>query len=543
VINKRTGSLILIIVFSASLFLSSCRGGESDGGGYVFRANLLSNPQNLDPQLAADASSKAIIVNTFTGLVRFSNSGAIELHAAEDYSISDDGLIYTFKLRENIFWMGSGDYTAPLTAYDFVFAFERVLDENTYSPHASVFSSVKNVYALDDFTLVFELRFPYFKFIENLTHTAAMPCNREFFNMTKGRYGLSADAVLSCGAFYIKEWNFDPYWFDNYILLQKNTLNNEWERIYPSGVRYFITGANTDIEDFSDKNIDCFILTGYDKKIVSGNEYTAYQSKSYGLLFNLESELWSDFDMRYALAAAVDRGEFGGLPENLSPAYGIVPGAVTVLGRSYREMFPDNSLLAFDARKAASLWVRALGTRNIVSLDNIRITVPDGFNGDLSVVTQQWQKAYGFFCGIETVSQSEYLLKLGEGRYDIALVELGGDFNDPVSFFKASGLQGGSGDARVFDALPRADSDGEQNDEVRSQGEAETVLAFLEKIESAERLSDAVQLYRAAETLILSDCAYIPLFYGDEYFIYGAEVRDLIYYPFTEQIYFGYGKR
>ncbi|MCL2054032.1 MAG: ABC transporter substrate-binding protein [Oscillospiraceae bacterium] len=493
--------------------LSSCRSSSGDGGGYIFRANLAQNPQNLDPQLAEDASSKEIIMNTFAGLVRFSDNGNIEAYAAQSYSVSEDGLTYSFKLRENIFWMGIGEYTARLTAHDFVFAFERILKEGTFSPHAERYSSIKNVYAEDDFTLIFELNDPYYKFIEELTHTSASPCNKEFFEMTRGRYGLAADAVLSCGAFFLKDWNFDPFWHENFIILQRNSLNNEQERIYPAGVSYTITGDETiDAQSFKDNSIDCFVFDGYDKRLISSNSHTAHQSKAYGLLFNLESDYWSDYDLRYSLALMINREEFTALPENLSAAYGLIPGAVTVLGRRYRELVSDASLSLYDPSKS-NIWSESLRKRNIASVENIRITVPDGFNGDLSIITQQWQKAYGFFCGIEPLPQREYDLRIKDGSFEIALVELKGAYNAPVAFFN-----------------------GVTNENNR-------VKSIVNSLNTADKLSEAVSLYKEAESLIISDCVYIPLFYGNEYFIYKDGISSLVYYPFTRQVYFGDGRK
>ena len=77
---------------------------EDDGSGHTFKMNLASNPENLDPQMATDLSSRIVISNMMDGLVKINESGAIEADAAESYSISSDGLVYTFNLKKNIMW-------------------------------------------------------------------------------------------------------------------------------------------------------------------------------------------------------------------------------------------------------------------------------------------------------------------------------------------------------------------------------------------------------------------------------------------------------
>ena len=77
---------------------------ESDGSGYLFTASLAANPKSLDPQSATDAASKTIIENLYEGLVELDENGSPQLAAAENYTVSPDGLTYTFTLKSDRFW-------------------------------------------------------------------------------------------------------------------------------------------------------------------------------------------------------------------------------------------------------------------------------------------------------------------------------------------------------------------------------------------------------------------------------------------------------
>ncbi len=526
-------AFILVILIMTTLF-SSC--SKDDGSGYIFRTNIESNPQNLDPQMASDEASKMIIMNTYDGLVRMTPDGTIENAACESYSLSDNGLTYTFKLKDNIFWEGLGDFTAKLTADDFVYAFERILSKNSTSPYSKEFTCIKNANAIkngaadisilgikakDELTLEIELEYPYYNFLEMLTHTAAMPCNKEFFVSTKGRYGLSAETSISNSAFYIKEWNFDPYWDNNYIILRRNTLNHEQNMVYPYSVNFFITGDSSgDIDSYNADKTDCVVTSSYNKKLIENNKYQTYQSNTYGLVFNPKSENINSAELRYALAASVDREQLKvNLTEDLSIAYGIVPPSVSICGKHFRNISADTALSVYNLDKAVSAWKKELASRDLVTIDGIKITVPDSFSSKnvISDLTEQWQTNLDFFCGIEVVSEKEYKSKLAEGNYEIALVELNADYNEPsefINYFK-------NGSKKNFNGYINPTLEGKYT-----------------QLNTCKKLSDAADLIEDMESLVINDMAFVPLFYGNEYFVYSKDADDLIYYPFTRQIVF-----
>ncbi len=534
--EKKLKKLISILLVT-SIFIcfgASCK--EDDGSGYIYRVNITENPENLDPQLAYDEASKAVIANMYQGLLRINSDGVIENAAALSYSLSDDNLTYTFNLKENIFWESSDGFNAELKAYDFVFAFERILKFNSPCPYSEDYYCIKNAKAVnkgeldlnqlgikapDDNTLEITLEKPYYNFLELMTRPSSMPCSEEFFISTKGRYGLSAETSVSNGAFYLKEWNFDPYWDNNYIILRRNSSNNENDRTYPFSVNFFITGnPENDIIDFQNDKTDCTVLDIYDGKILTEYNHTEFQSKSYGLVINPGSEIITGRELRLALAMSIDREAYGkDIPENLSAAYGIIPPSVTLMGKSCRELIPDRAMSLYNPEEAVRIWEEELEKQNTEALDNVKITVPDYFNGiqALNKITEKWQRELNFFCGIEVVSQIEYDRKIADGSYDILLAELNISRNEPSEIFA------------FF--MPYSGKNFLSYNNMQ-------LLSILEGIKNAEKLSKAVELYGNAESLLISDAAYIPLFYGNEYFLFAENSKDLEFYPFTNHIVF-----
>lgn len=521
--------ILAAMIINILVLFTGCE--EDDGSGHTFKYNLSSNPQNLDPQLASDESSIIVIQNIMKGLVKKNSDGSISPDAAKDYNISDDGLVYTFELNDNIYWESAVNFEAKLTADDFVFAFQRIYDSNAlFSPYIDDFMCIKNagvvangtlpkdalgVTATSDFTLQIELEYPCFDFIEKLTLTGAMPCNKAFFEFTKGRYGLSADTTASNGAFYLKEWNYDPYWDNNYMILRRNKSNLQSENTYPYSLNFFIkNGTDMNLIDFTEGDIDCAIVSSYDAKVFSKNRYDCYATKTYGLIFNTNSKYLASKKIREALSSSFVRIESQNT--DYISGCGIIPSGISIMGRRYRELVSDESLNTYDKGKAFTSWEQELNFNNFVSIDGLKITVPESFGGVelISNITEQWQENLEFYCGIEVVSENEYNLKLSEGTFDIALVEIN----------SADGTASG-----FFDYFMPGNS-------LISGNTGYEVAGVVSQISKAENLGKAIELYTEAEQTIIESSVFIPVCYGNEYLVYSEKSSDLICNPITRSI-------
>ena len=222
-------ALALCIIISVASFGGCSRGDEIVDFIYPFGGDIVS----FDPQIASTADEFLVIENCFEGLVRVLDDGTVQAGVASSWNVSEDGLTYTFNLRQGAKWnipepddenplkvhelMGN-DFNPDITANDFVFALQRAVDKTTDSP---LFSSVSNIVnangihsgkksadelgvsATDDYTLVIKLASPDESFMSTLSTAVAMPCNEEYFYATKGRYGLGLDYTLFNGQFYV----------------------------------------------------------------------------------------------------------------------------------------------------------------------------------------------------------------------------------------------------------------------------------------------------------------------------------------------------
>ena len=522
---------------------------DDDGSGANLNISIESNPENLDPQTASDEESKNIICNIMEGLMTFDENGELENGTAESYEISSDSLTYTFKIRDDAMWffdkndndyMDDDEYT-PVTAQDFVFAFQRIFNPDTESPYRETFSFIKNgndiingsknytdigVTATDDKTVVFQLDKAEPYFLTLLASTAAMPCSQEFFESTKGRYGLDDKSINSNGPFYIQQWFYDPYGNNNFMYIRRNSDYKKGETVYPRLITVNIKKSESDLEDdFSQDKSDVLITDNYKLRYISSRSYNAvaYDYATLGLIFNPKDKSLSNKNLRKALRYAIDQNSLSDGNNIDKVASGIVPPSVSVLGRSYRELYSEDNLsIKQDTEKAKELFNKALKESSLQTFDSVKILVcTNSINSNyLHNIIQQWQDILGYFVSVDEVGKNEFDKRIADSNYQIALYELNSDFNSPESFLSQFTIKD-----NIFAV---------NSDEINN--------AYKKVIETAS-LSDRINLYGDVESKIISADCFYPLFYKPVYVISPSKIQDFLYDPFGKQVYWKYIKK
>lgn len=526
-------------------FSVSCGSDTNDGSGEMFDASLYKNPQSLDPQIADDVSSRTVISNMFSGLLALDSEGSVINDNAESYEISDDGISYTFRLRKDNYWFrdidGDEDYSEgeyfPVTAHDYVFAFQRLFNPETRSELAGNFICIKNsekimagklspeeigVYAEDDYTLVFNLEHSSADFLKLLTTTPALPCNEEFFYSTKGRYGLDEDSVISNGAFFMRQWFYDPYGSHNILYMKRNSVNSQYDKVYPSYLSFSIEDSQEDINsEFISSDLDCISTLEFDNRFEKKKySYDAYRSITLGIIFNPKDEIYSNENLRKALAYGINRESAKEKIDNdVEMAGGLIAPAVTLLGRSYRELSADSSLSEYNKEKALEYLSKAKSELNRETFEPAKILVcNESVNPDeLHVLSQQWSDLLGIYIGVEEVTESDFYSRLERGDYSLALYPVTADYNSGISFlYKFS-------DNPYFSI----------NDDTKQS------VINLSGIADAQ---DYVIAFSDIERDILSQYCYIPVFYKNNYLVMKSENTDILYEPFSQAVNFQYAK-
>ena len=533
-----------IIAAALCCFILSMTGCfEKDGSDGVIKYDIAYNPGSLDPQTASDDSSTLLIASLYTGLLRLEPDGSLRAGVAEDYTVSDDGLTYRFKLSSSNYWTDANGFDAVCTAQDFVFGFQRLFDPATRAPRASEYFCIKNSRAINsgavsdlsrlgvtasgDYELTIELEYPDPNFPMLLTEAPAMPCSEEYFISSQGRYGLSRDTTPSNGAFYLRTWNYDPYTItdNNLLILRRHAKNSEANKVYPSGLNFFIEGDEDFVDDFVSGTISCIAVTEDQRELITGDKYTVqeYDAITVGMLFNKDFELFRTAGFRRALASLIDREKLAQTVTDHAVAYAIVPGEVTLLDKSYREYAGEKLTAEYSTDKAQQYYQQALPGLDRDLFSGARIITRDdsAASAMISAIMQEWQREFGFYCVVETLSESDFNARLSSGDFEIAMQDLNGSTNSPAAYLQ-SFTKSGSGN---YSGYSSAD-----------------VTRLVNSAQRAADLSASADLYKQAEQTIIDDAIFIPLYYKNEYFYINKNFADISYNPFNKTVDFTQAK-
>ena len=526
----------LLLALWMALGLAACSSSSA------IRYDIPSPISNLDPQFATDDAARMVISQVFEGLFRQLPSGEVEPALAESYILSEDGLTYTFRLRQDAQWSGNGvrvssggwEEGTPVTAHDFVFALRRMFDPAARSPFAAEFSRIQNaqrildgevdyqslgVQALDDYTLQIRLDRPDNLLPQRLAASYAMPCNEEFFLSTKGRYGLDADMLLYNGPFYIRKWSHDEY-----VSMRRNPEYVSEKETIAGGIAFYIQEDGLDLDRLLDGEIDAMPVTADELDTVAeqGLSYDSFEDTVWVLLLNNQWNLgteeeplypFGEGDIRRAISHTVDRSLFSGqLAANLRPASTLVPSAIFFLGWPYRTLAGEESPIVTSSELAKRYQVTGLENLGLERLPTLTLLVPD--TGNLPQVAGYLQQgitqSLSVYCGLEVVPQEELDSRVASGRFQLAVYPLTADYASPEAFLGA--FTSGSG--------------------ANFQGYADPTFDAL--LEEASGLSgrELLATYQQAEERLLSEGGAIPLFFETSYYAAAQGVSGLQFSPF-----------
>ena len=185
---------------------------------------------SMNSSVATDGTSFQALGLCMAGLVQLDSNGIAQPDLAESWDISDDDLTYTFHIRKDAKWSDG----SALTANDFVYAWNRLIDPNTVSDYAFLIdtaastntTNAKSWKAEDDYTFVVELSLPCDYFLTLMAFPSLYPLNEKYVEEQGDQYALSSDNMLYCGPYIMSSWTVgdsytftknDSYWDkDNY---------------------------------------------------------------------------------------------------------------------------------------------------------------------------------------------------------------------------------------------------------------------------------------------------------------------------------------
>ena len=350
-ITELLAVLSCIIVLSTSVLAQDLRVFRRGGGG---------DPESLDPHKLLSAFESTIMTDMFVALATTSPADDAIPGSAESWTISEDGLTYTFNMRDGLLWSDG----TPLDAYDFLYTFRRQLDPATASRTAEYFTPIVNaqavlrnklpvsslgVEALDADTLVIRLAYPA-PYLMDILAIDARPVPKHVVEKHGTEWTRPENMVVN-GPFKLAEWS--P---GSHVKLVKNEYFYDAENVQLDVVYHIPSeDMNTAFRRFQSEELNALVFFPPNQLSIIQETMPESLRVTPGLttefyLFNTKRPPFDDVRVRRALSMAVDRETLVNrvLRTGEEPAYSYIPSTV----RNYKTRpKADFASLSMDERR------------------------------------------------------------------------------------------------------------------------------------------------------------------------------------------------
>lgn len=296
--------------------------GEAAGEKEAFEINVNngSEPASLDPNALNSNDSMITTLHMFEGLAKYAKGGeGVELGQAKDYTVSDDGLVYTFTLRDDIFWSDG----QPVVAGDFVYSWQRLVSggyENSYFidmvqnaveiQNGTKDKSELGVKAIDDKTLEVTLKAPCNYFIEIVAAAVTSPVRQDVIEANGEMWYENPETYIGNGAYKLVEWSHQEK-----IVMEANDKYYDYANLGPTKITWMLMDDDNAIlaafesgdlayaASFPTEELDRLKEAGtFQVAPVAGTYYILVNAEGKGMIPELQ-----DPKVRRALALAIDR--------------------------------------------------------------------------------------------------------------------------------------------------------------------------------------------------------------------------------------------
>jgi oligopeptide transport system substrate-binding protein len=445
--------------------------------------------KSLDPHFVDGSNESTVEGDILTGLFACDAAGRPIPGAATRWEISPDGKNWTFHLRDETWSDGR-----PLTAHDFVFAWQRLLDPKTGASYAYNLWVLKNAHAIsaarlppsalgvaapDDKTLVVRLEHPAAYLPELLTHDTAYPLPRHVV-LAKGNAWSKPGNFVGNGAYVPKEWVVNDH-----LTLVKNPRFYDAANVRIDVVNYYpTTDSNAALRQFRAGELDTqtpIPLTSIEwlRKTMPQVLHTVpYTGLSY-ISINLKHPPLNDIRIRRALNLGIDREVLTQKVLRLGepPAYGIVPPGIAnyPFGAAY-----DWRAQPMAGRIAKAQWLmRQAGYGPDNPLRLVFETFDEPNNKRIAAVLQAMLRDVWIYIDIVSIDAAVHGRNMITGNYDIGMASWFADFNDATNFLDLLRADAGNNYGRynspAYEALLNAaqdEPDGAKRGRMLEQAEA-----------------------------------------------------------------------
>ena len=515
---------------SASSAAGSSTGSVNTAG---FTVQYGPNPETLDPALNSAIDASNTIITIFEPLLLINENNEVIGGQAESWEASEDGLTWTFTMRDGLKWSDGTD----LTAKDFEYSFKRMANPDTAAPYAATclgmidgFDAAQagdtdalNVKASDDGkTLTIVLAYPCSYFDKMAAFAAMSPVQQATVEANGDSWCTSAETFVSNGPYMITDWtpserivltknpNYVGGWDNSKIVSDTITLllledSSAAFAAYNSGEAVLIKDVPTDeipsltkAEDGGDFYVDTILGTYY-------------------ISMNLQHDAFKEAKVRKALALAIDRDYIANtiMQGTYSAASNLVgPGIVDENGYFYDNANGGSPYIAadYEANMAeAKKLLEEAGYPNGEGYPTIEYSTNDaGYHVPLAEYLQQAWGDLGITLTINKMEWSSFTPARRAGEYDVARNGWVMDYNDPSNMVELFCTDNGNNDGKYSN--PDFD-------------------AAIEGSKVADAAEHFAQLHKA-EDILMEDMGCIPVAYYNDFWLQSPALKGTWHSPY-----------
>ena len=537
---------------STAASTEAATGEESTGVASGFTVQLGSNPETLDPALNNAIDGANTLITVFEPLLLIDENNEVIPGQAESYTVSEDGLTWTFTMRDGLKWSDGSD----LTAKDFEYSFKRLAAPDTAAPYAETvvgmidgyadatgnpdkqgnmttepdFDALNVVASEDGKTLTVTLSYPCAYFDKLAAFAAMSPVQQATVEANGDAWCTSAETFVSNGPYMITEWtpserivlsknpNYVGGWDSSKIVSDSITLllledSSACFAAYNSGEAVLIKDVPTDE------------IPSLTKAEDGGDFYVDPILGTYYVSMNLQRDAFKDAKVRKALALAIDRDYVANtiMQGTYSAASNLVgPSIVDAQGYFYDNANGGSPYIAadYEANMAeAKKLLEEAGYPNGEGYPTIEYSTNDsGYHVPLAEYLQQTWGDLGITLTISKMEWSAFTAARRAGEYDVARNGWVMDYNDPSNMIELFCSGNGNNDGKYSN--PDFD-------------------AAMEASKVADVAEHFAQLHKA-EDILMEDMGCIPVAYYNEFWLQSSSLKGVWHSPYGYW-YFQYG--
>lgn len=422
--------------------------GDAAPATTTLRIGLHGDTGGFDPQTGTSGTPQYVIKPTYRGLFSVAGDGSLKNEICESYTVSDDGLVYTFTLRDDAKWSDG----VPVTAADFVYGWQRNLDPELACAYSNLLSAIVNfdeclvgdkpveelgVKALDDTTFEVTLSHTQPYFVQMTTFSPFYPVREDKVPTNSSTWSITDVAnVVTNGPM-----KYESYSQNEKVVLVRNPEYYAPEE-YGSVERmefYYIADSQTSVAAFVNGELDVAINVPSDIAATHDNPNEVQEVPylvSICYVFTGRNPALDDVRVRQAINKAINREQICEiLGVGNTPIYGLVPPGITnpATGEDFRAEGGD--LVGEDVAEAQQLLADA-GYPNGEGFPELTFLSSNSTrNSDIALAIQSMLKEnLGITINLQLLEAQAFSAERRAGNFDICALGTSADYNDPTTW-------------------------------------------------------------------------------------------------------------